>query len=100
MTISFPLALPTTRQPARIDWRREVNIGSSASPFSFSPQIYVWGSDRWRATLSWGEMGRADSDDVEGFILALNGMEGSFLLGDPLRAAVLGTWLGSSPLVN
>jgi len=100
MTISFPLAMPTTRQPARIDWRREVNSGTVISPFSFSPQTFMWGSDRWLVTLSWGQMGRADADDVEGFLLALNGQEGSFLLGDPLRTAVLGTWLGSSPLVN
>ncbi len=31
---------------------------------------------------------------------ALRGREGSFLMGDPARAAVLGTWLGQSPLVN
>src|SRR5712691_2135421 len=98
--ISFPLALPSTRAPARIDFRREVNVGSSESPFSFSPQIYVWPADRWLLSLSWGMMGRSDADDVEGFLLALNGREGSFLAGDPLRAAPLGTWLGQSPLVN
>jgi len=100
MTISFPLALPATRAPARIDFRAETQTGSSESPFSFSQQIYEWPADRWLASLAWGTMGRADADDVEGFILALRGHVGSFLLGDPLRTAVLGTWLGQSPLVN
>lgn len=100
MTISFPLALPATRAPARIDWRRESNIGSSESPFSFSPQVYVWGAERWLPALAWGTMGQADADDVEAFLLALNGREGSFLMGDPLRTAPRGTWAGQSPLVN
>jgi len=100
MAISFPLSMPTTRQPARIDFRAETQAGSSESPFSFSPQTYIWPAERWLANLAWGMMGRADADDVEGFILALNGREGSFLLGDPFRTAVLGTWLSQSPLVN
>jgi hypothetical protein len=98
VTISFPLSMPTTRQPAHIDWIRESNVGSSESPFSFSPQAYVWGAERWRTTLAWGTMGAADANDVEGFLLALNGPEGSFLFGDPLRPAPLGTWAGQSPL--
>jgi hypothetical protein len=100
MTISFPLALPATRGPAQIVWRRESNIGSAESPFSFSPQTYDWGAGRWLATLTWGTMGQADADDVEAFLLALNGREGSFLLGDPLRTVPRGTWAGQSPLVK
>lgn len=100
MTISYPLALPTTRAPTRIDFRMENQTGESESPFSFTPQTFVWPADRWLASLAWGTMGRSDADDVEGFIAALRGREGSFLLGDPMRAAVLGTWLGQSPLVN
>lgn len=101
MTISFPLSLPSTRAPAQIQWRRNVKVGSVESPFSFVPQTFVWaGADRWEAMLSWGEMGQADADDVEAFLLALNGAEGSFLLGDPLRTVPRGTWAGQSPLVN
>jgi hypothetical protein len=100
VTISFPLSMPTTRAPAHIDWRRESNIGVAASPFSFSPQTYVWGAERWLATLVWGTMGQVDANDVEGFLLALNGREGSFLMGDPMRTAPTGTWAGQSPLVN
>lgn len=101
MTISFPLAMPTTRAPARIDFRAETQVGSVESPFSFVPQTYVWAAERWLATLTWGQMGQADADDVEaGLLLALNGREGSFLLGDPLRITPRGTWAGQSPLVN
>lgn len=100
MTISFPLSLPATRVPARIDFRREVNIGEAESQFSFVPQNYIWNADRWLATLTWGEMVLADADDVEAFIVAMNGREGSVLVGDPMRPAPRGTWAGQSPLVN
>jgi hypothetical protein len=100
MTISFPLSLPSTRAPMHIDWRRQANVGAAQSPFSLTQQTYVWPADCWLAGLAWGTMGVADANDVEAFLLALNGMEGSFLLGDPLRTAPLGTWAGQSPLVN
>ena len=100
MTISFPLSLPTTRAPMHIDWQRQSNVGSAESPFTLTQQTYVWPADRWLASLAWGTMGAADANEVEAFLLALNGMEGSFLLGDPLRTTPLGTWAGQSPLVN
>lgn len=101
MTISYPLSMPSTRAPAQIQWRRNLKTGSVESPFSFVPQTFVWaGADRWEAMLSWGEMGQADADDVEAFILALRGQEGSFVFGDPLRTVPRGTWAGQSPLVN
>jgi hypothetical protein len=100
MTISFPLALPSTRAPARIDWRRESLVGSSEPSFGFVPQVFVWNAERWLAGLAWGTMAQADADDVEAFLLALNGREGSFLLGDPLRTVPRGTWAGQSPLVK
>jgi len=99
MSIVYPLALPTSRAPSRIDFRAESLVGASESPFSFSPQTYAWPAERWGAALSWSILTRADGDDVEGFLLALNGREGSFLLGDPLRPTPLGTWAGQSPLV-
>lgn len=84
----------------RIDFAMENLVGESESPFSLVPQDYVWGADRWLATISWAPMGRTDADDAEGFMAAMRGREGSVLIGDPSRSSVLGTWLGQSPLVN
>jgi len=102
MTISYPLSLPTTLLPDGIDWHMETVVGSLESPFSLVQQNYVWpGSERWRATLTWGgQMSQVNADDIEVFLLALNGMEGSFLLGDHLRTTPRGTWAGQSPLVK
>jgi hypothetical protein len=100
MTIAYPLALPSTRQPRQIDFRIETFAGKTESPFSGSATVFDWGLDRWLATLTWGEMGQADAAAVEAFLLALRGPVGSFLLGDPLRPAPAGSWAGQSPLVN
>src|SRR6266508_4006189 len=98
--ISYPLALPAPSSILRVDFEMENQAGESESPFSLSQQTYIWPADRWLAAISWAPMARIDADDVEGFMAALRGREGSFLMGDPARAAVLGTWLGQSPLVN
>lgn len=100
MTISFPLSLPTTRLASQIVLGAEEAVGRTESPFGFSPQVYDWSAARWTASMAWGEMGRSDADDVIGFLVALRGPVGSFLLGDPLRATQKGTWQGQSPLVN
>jgi hypothetical protein len=100
MSISFPLAMPTTRAPMRVDFRAETQAGFSESPFSFSPQTYLWPAERWLGSMEWGVLGRADSDVVAAFYLALNGREGSFLMGDLMRTVPRGTWAGQSPLVN
>ena len=42
---------------------------------------------------------RSDAEIWLGFLLSLNGMAGSFLLGDPLGATASGN-LGGTPLVN
>jgi len=102
MTISYPLSLPTTLAPDRIDWMMETRIESTTPPWGFIPQTFVWvGADQWRARLTWnGMMSQNSADDVETISLALNGPEGSFLLGDLIRTTPRGTWAGQSPLVK
>jgi hypothetical protein len=101
VTISYPLSLPSTLYPDRIDWITETLVGASDSPFSFVPQTYVWNAERWRARLTWNAMmSQVSADDIETLPLALNGREGSFLLGDLIRTTPRGTWAGQSPLVK
>ena len=100
MTISYPLTLPAPSSIMRVDFGMESLAGETESPYSFVPQTFVWNADRWSVTVAWAPMARTDADDVEGFAGAMRGREGSVLIGDGSRAAVLGTWLGQSPLVN
>jgi hypothetical protein len=101
MAITYPLSLPASGKIIRMDFRREARVGVSESPFTFSSQSYVWAGDRWMLTIEWGPLYLvADANDIEGFLLALNGREGSFLAGDLTRPLALGTWVGQSPLVK
>lgn len=100
MAITYPLSLPVTGKITSMEFRREAQVGMSESPFTLSQQSYVWNATRWLLTISWGPLYNVvDANDIEGFLLALNGREGSFLAGDLTRPLALGTWVGQSPLV-
>lgn len=100
MTITFPLAIPTVRGPNAIRIRARSAVASSESPFTLKSQVYVWSGDGWEADIDLPPLSRAEGDDWIAFLLSLNGMEGSFLMGDPVYATQRGTWVGGSPLVN
>lgn len=102
MSISYPLALPTvTRGFQRASFRMRSMTGMTRSPFTGEQQTYVHPAQWWEAAVEYAPLKqRADAEAVVAFLLALNGMEGSFLMGDPLYTTVRGTWQGGSPLVN
>jgi hypothetical protein len=100
VTISYPLAFPTTRAPAHIDFAAEDVIGLSESPFTFEAQKFDWQAGRWAGMLAWGEMNRADADTVISFLNSLRGVLGTFLFWDPFASTQQGTWSGAAPLVN
>lgn len=83
----------------RIVFRARSTVGVSASPFSAEQQLYVHQGEVWSAEVSLIPMRRADAEEWVAFQLALNGMEGTFLLGDLLNISPRGTWSGGSPLV-
>lgn len=99
MTISYPLAIPTVRAPRTIRFVGRAQVGFSESPFTFEQQVYVHQGEMWAWNVSYGEMNRADAEELVAFKLALNGREGTFTMGDPMGVAPRGTWAGA-PLVN
>lgn len=99
MTISFPLSLPSARNPRRITFEMLSSAGMSTSPFSLSQQVYENPGEAWGATLELGEMNRADAETWVAFMASLRGRYGTALIGDPLGTSPQGTWAGA-PLVN
>jgi hypothetical protein len=97
VAITYPLTLPTTRAQ-RIEFRAHSAVGFQPAPLTLEQTIYVWQGDTWEADVIIPPMVRAEAEGVVGFLLALNGMEGTFLMGDPLNTSPRGTWAGS-PLV-
>jgi hypothetical protein len=100
MALSYPLSLPSTSTPAAITIRGRSSVGMSASPFSFSQQVYAHQGDAWEADIELPPMKRAAAEEWVAFLLGLNGMEGTFLMGDPVNTSPRGTWNTGTPLVN
>lgn len=100
MPISYPLALPALGF-ARIRMHARSTVAQSRSPFTGEQQTYVHQGEWWEAEVSYPPLKRADAEEVIGFLLALNGAEGSFLMGPTaVDATQRGTWAGQSPQVN
>lgn len=100
MTITFPLAVPTVNVAKAIRFRGRSAVGESESPFTFEKQIYVHQGEGLEFEAALPPMSEEDAEQWVSFLLALNGKEGTFLMGPPGYTGPFGTWAGSSPLVH
>lgn len=99
MAIVYPLSLPSVKDFAEISMRLRTVVGSAVSPFTLQEQVQVHPGQIWEAECTLPPMERPDAEEWLAFLLALNGKEGTFLMGDPKGGTPRGTALGS-PLVN
>lgn len=97
MSISYPLALPTTSVARSINFAAQSNVGYQSSPFTGEQTVYAHQGEWFEASVELPPMVRADAEYWIAFLLALNGMEGTFLMGDPVGATPRGSWLVGSP---
>lgn len=93
--ITYPLDFSTLLTPARIEIVPMTSEGSSESPFTLQEQIYVHAGARWMMNVDFPPCVRADAEELIGELLALNGREGTFLLGDPANRSPRGTAPGA-----
>jgi len=84
MTISYPLNLPTVKVARHVNFRKQSTVAISASSFTHEQQVYVHQGEWWEADVQLPPMQRANAETWIGFLLALNGREGTFLMGDPV----------------
>lgn len=99
MSLTYPLALPSVTERAQITFRMRDAVGLGESPFDLSQQAQHLGGARWEADVTLPPMNKAAADDWTGWLAALAGMYGTFLMGDPDHTSPRGTWAGT-PLVN
>ena len=99
MTISYPLSVPSERHIREVRFRAQSMVGVSASPFTGEQQVYVHQGEFLAIEVSLIPLRRADAEDWTAFFLALNGREGTFLLGDVINTTPQGTWSEFSPHV-
>jgi hypothetical protein len=98
MPVVYPLSLPSL--PASVEWGERSVVAESESPFTLSQEIQVWPGQAWTARVVFGPItGNAGLGPWRGFFAALNGKQGTFLLGDPIGVAPRGIATGT-PLVN
>lgn len=99
MAISYPLTFPTITGVRRIALRGRSAVARTESAFTFGQQIQAHAGQRWEAEVSLPPMKRASAEEWIAFLLSLNGMEGTFLMGDPNGAAPRGVATGT-PVVK
>lgn len=99
MAITFPLSLPATPNFSRFSIAQRVAVARRDSPFTGQQQVVAHQGGWWVMGLTLPLMKQAAAQTWIGFLHSLNGTEGTFLVGDPVRTTPLGVATGS-PQVN
>ena len=99
MTITYPLAFPTTFGASEfsIDLIRAVAV--SESPFSFAQQVQEHPGEAWEINFVLNLLNRAQAEDYNAFLLSLAGRVGTFTMAIPGSETPRGVATGT-PLVN
>lgn len=96
MTISFPLSLPTVTGISALGMGPRSVVAAVPSPFTRQDEVQVWDGQQWVIEIQVAPVvGRANAAAWMAFLASLNGMEGTFLFGDPLAATPLGVATGT-----
>ena len=83
MAITFPLTLPTVTGIAQIDIIPNTVVSATTSPFTGTQKIQRQMGQWWESQVVLPPQSKINAPVWEAFILSLNGIEGTFLMGDP-----------------
>jgi hypothetical protein len=97
VSIVYPLTCPVTANKTRIGYQKAA--GRAESPFSGISQVFEWSRETWNLSMSFPPLKNADARNMAAFLLAMRGMVGTFLAGDPFGKAPAGVGTGT-PLVS
>lgn len=101
MSLSYPLTPPTSPSPRRLAFVAMSIAGMQQSPFTGEQTVYVHQGEWLELMVELPPMQRAEAEAwISGLLLALNGREGTFLMGDPVGATPRGTWSQGSPQIH
>lgn len=95
MAITYPLTPPATPGFTSLKWMPKTVVGYAYSPFTGQAQTYVWPGAWWEVEISIAPCKDAAAGAWVAFLLALNGQQGTFNLGDSVRKTSLGTITGA-----
>lgn len=74
-------------------------VSTTKSRFTNVQKRQVWQGQEWKVNVNLVTLSYDDAEDWKAWLLALNGPEGYFLMGDPQRTSPRGS-AGGTPLVN
>jgi hypothetical protein len=98
MSISYPLAIPTTGIKT-IQITQKNITSSNMSAFTGQKQYQTYSGTWLEASVTLTNLNRAGAVEWQAFLAKLQGKKGTFLMGDPDAATPRGTPSGT-PLVN
>lgn len=96
MALTFPLSPPRPEDIERIRIIAETRAGSFVSPFTGHRQVHIHQAQFWRMEVELAPLPRVSAAPWIAFLVGLNGLEGTFLLGDPNAGQAAGT-AGTDP---
>jgi hypothetical protein len=99
MTVSYPLDLPSSPGFSEATFRKMDMNASQISPFTGQQQVQDHEGQWWEAELTLPPMNPREARDWVGFLSSLNGILGTFYLGDPYGREPIGTASGT-PVVD
>ena len=91
MSLSYPLATPTSIGIESIELRAVNAVATSQSPFTYKQQIISHGGQKWEASVNIPSVHRDKAAQWKALLVGLKGPVGTFLLGDPDYATPQGT---------
>jgi hypothetical protein len=95
----MPLAFPSVGiQNMSMRLKRVVAVAES--PFTLDTQVYTHQGARWEAEISLPPLSHAEARSVEGFIVGLNGREGTFTFGNPLHTSTATATLSAQATIR
>lgn len=98
MTITYPLTPPTDIAKA-IRFSPVAVVAQNTSPFTLEQEVFEHMGQMWRVTVQVPPLEKDQGEKWASFFLALNGIQGTFLLGDPVGQTPRGTPTGT-PVVD
>lgn len=83
MALSYPLTFPDVTGVARVDFSSNTIVSSTRSIFSGATKTQKQPGQWWEAAITLPPLDADESAVWKAFIASLNGVEHTFLLGDP-----------------
>lgn len=90
MAETYPIDFPTSIGIQSLSLTARNVVSVSASPYTFSQQVYKWDGEQWEGNLVFPPMSRDDAEVLNSFFIRLRGQYGKFRLIWPEYTSIRG----------